>query len=93
MSYEIIGIEEQEKYIRYDPFSGDRDTDVKCREVKIVAVRKERECWMGMSPDSKRHKIVKGQLARYEKAIVDGEWCSYYVCLHCIDKWIKETIL
>lgn len=78
-------------YLRYDPFEGDRDTDVECREVKIVRVRYAHACWMGMSPDSKPHKIKKGQRARYEHALVDGSWCGYWVCLPCIDRWLKEV--
>lgn len=77
-------------YLKYDPFDGDRDTDVKCRSVLILTVRKDRDCWVGMSPDSSPHKILKGHRARFEKAIVDGKWCGYYVCLECIDKWLKQ---
>lgn len=78
-------------YLRYDPFEGDRDTDVKMQTVSIVKVRKERECWMGLSPYSKPHKIKVGQRARHERALVDGAWCGYYVCLPCIDAWLKDV--
>jgi hypothetical protein len=77
------------RYLQYDPFAGD-ESDIKCQSVKIVTVRKDRQCWMGLGPDETPHGIPKGQRARFEKAIVDGEWCSYYVCLPCIDKWLME---
>lgn len=77
--------------IKFDPFEGDRDTVIKCQTVKIVAPRQEQECWMGLGRDSTPHKIKIGENCRFEKALVDGEWCSYYVCLKCIEKWLKQV--
>lgn len=77
--------------LRYDPFAGDRDVDVKMHSVKIITLRKPHDCYMGMCPPDKPHNIERGRRARFEKALVDGEWCSYYICLDCIDKWLKES--
>lgn len=77
-------------YIRFDPGAGDMDVDIKCQEVRIVTVRKPQPCWLGMSPDRANHNIEPGQRARFEKAIVDGDWRSYYCCLPCIEKELTE---
>lgn len=79
------------KYLKYDPFDGDRDVDVRMRTVSIVRARKEHDCWVGMCPTKKQHKINVGERCRHERALVDGEWCGYYVCLPCIDSWLKES--
>lgn len=76
-------------YLRYDPFEGDRDTDIRCRTYKLVTVRKSQKCH-GLDAESHGHMIKVGERARYEKAIVDGEWCRYYVCLPCMNKWLTE---
>ena len=81
-----------EDYLRFDPFEGDRDVDVSCQSVKIVTARKEHPCWLGLSPDSKPHTIKPGGRARYEHALFEGEWCSYYVCLNCMDKWLDAVL-
>lgn len=75
-----------QQYITYDPFAGDRDTDVKCRTVKLVKVRKVRKCCEPREP----HDIKIGEHARCERAIVDGNWRSYYCCIPCMDKWFEE---
>lgn len=80
-----------EDYIRFDPFEGDRDTDVKMRTVKLIKARAEHPCWMGLSPDSSPHVIKQGEMARFEKARVEGDWCQYYVCIQCMDNWLDET--
>jgi hypothetical protein len=40
--------------------------------------------------DGKMHDIPAGTRTRHERAIVDGTWGSFYVCLACMDKWLKE---
>ena len=80
---------EDEDYLRYDPFDGDRDVEIRCRTVKLVTLRKPQKC-QGIDADSHGHPILAGQRARYEKAIVDGEWGSYYVCLGCMRNWLVD---
>lgn len=72
-----------DRYVRFDPFADDRDVDIRCRKIKLVITRKEQTClspWTG-----KPHRIPPGTRARYETAIVDGEWGRYYACTDCID--------
>lgn len=76
-------------YLQYDPFEGDRDVDIRCRTVKLVTVRKQQKCH-GLDAKFHGHEIKVGQRARHEQAIVDGEWGRYYVCLDCMDKWLKR---
>lgn len=78
-------------YVSYDPFDGDRDVDVRCRSVKIVAVRKEHVCHSSLI-DKKPHNVKIGERARVEKALVEGEWGSYYVCIPCMDRWLDEML-
>lgn len=77
-----------EQYLKYDPFEGDRDTDVKCRSAKIVKLRRPAMCFgNGETPN---HFLGKGSLARSEKAIIDGSWHRCVVCLPCIALWFDE---
>lgn len=81
----------KETYLKYDPFSDcDRDTDIRFHTEKIVKVRKEQDCMLSDLLGLPIHKIEIGQLARYDHALVDGEWGSYYSCLDCMDKWFEE---
>ena len=76
----------EERYLRYDPFSEDRDSGIKCRTVKMVTTRKTHTC---IDPnDGQLHDIPAGTRARYVHALVDGEWGQYYICVSCMDKWI-----
>jgi len=77
-------------YVRFDPFDGDRDVDVKCRRVKVVTVRRQHPCQIRGGIERKSHLIKPGERARYETALVDGQWGSYYVCLPCMDAWLAE---
>lgn len=81
---------QEEIYLENDPFSGaDMDTDIRCHTAKIVSVRKPQDCMLAqLIGDKSPHQIMPGQLARYDHAIVDGEWGSYYSCLDCMDKWL-----
>lgn len=79
---------EDERYLRCDPFQGgDRDVKIKARTVKIVTIRKPQLCFD--PANGKPHDIQPGTRARYEHALVDGEWGSYYTCLACMDKWME----
>jgi hypothetical protein len=73
-----------EAYLRYDPHGDCKESPViRCHEVRIVKTRKKHQC-LAADP----HDILPGQLARHEKALVDGEWGGFYICLPCIDEWI-----
>lgn len=76
-------------YINYDPFEGDRDVEISLRSVKIVTTRKQQQC---MRPEGGIHAIEPGTKARYEKALVDGDyWGRYYTCVECMDRWLASV--
>ena len=79
----------EETYLQYDPFEGERDVKITARTVKIVKTRKPQSC--SNPDDGKLHHIPPGTHARYEHALVDGEWGSYYSCTNCMDRWLAET--
>lgn len=80
-----------EDYLRFNPCEGDRDVDVKLRTVKLVAARKEHECFFGLAPYGDGHKIKPGDRYRYEQALIDSDyWGRYRVCLPCIDKFLRD---
>lgn len=71
-------------YINYDPFEGDIGGDVSCSTVKVVTTRKPQQC---QSPKGFHHEIPAGTRARYQTALVDGDfWGRYYTCCQCIDE-------
>jgi hypothetical protein len=74
-------------YTDYDPFAlSDRDVDIRARTVGVVKTRAPHLC--AGTPETEHHDMERGTLARCERAIVDGEWGAYYVCLECMDKWL-----
>lgn len=75
-------------YVAFDPFDGESDPDIRCRTVKLARARKEHPC-RGLERGAS-HRIWPGELHRYERAIVDGEWSDCRVCLACMDKWLTE---
>lgn len=75
-------------YLSFDPFEGDRDVDIRNKTVRIVKTRKPHPCVTVLSQE--QHTIEPGSRARYEKAIVDGRWCSYYVCIDCMNRWLDD---
>jgi hypothetical protein len=79
-------------YLRFDPFEGDRDVDIKCHTTKMVTVRKPHVCHMSLAPHEKKHNVEVGERARYEHALVEGEWGSFYVCTKCMDKWLDAVL-
>ena len=79
-----------EDFLAWDPFRDDRDTDIRQRTVKIVTTKKPHECY-GWDGRVTMHQMPVGTRARYEKAIVDGKWGSYYFCLACMERWFKEA--
>lgn len=75
-------------YLRFDPFGDDRDVKIECRTVKMVTTKKPHKC---ADPNTGTlHDIPAGTRARYEHALVDGEWGSYYCCTTCIDLWLNN---
>lgn len=80
-----------QEYINFDLFAGD-ESKVECETSKIVTCRKEHECYGSYFPDwkGKIHKIKVGDRARFDHALVEGKWCGYYLCIPCLNKWIKE---
>ncbi|MBB5547506.1 hypothetical protein [Paraburkholderia fungorum] len=82
----------ESEYVAYDPYEGD-EADIKLRTVKLVKVRKEHQCFMGAAPLGDKHTIACGDIARFEKALVDGDfWGKSYVCVPCMDKWLDDVI-
>ena len=73
--------------VSFDPFDGDRDVDIRMSSVKIVTTRTIHSC---TSPIQGLHEMKIGTRARYEKAIMDDEWVSYWTCIDCIDAFINE---
>lgn len=81
----------EEKLLSFDPFSDERDTDIKFRQVKIITTRKEHSCFFGDEHFGRPKHIIKiGEKARYEHALVDGEWGSWYACIPCVSALIEE---
>lgn len=68
------------EYLRFDPYAD--ECEVKCRTVKMVTTRKPQTCYC---PAGKVHDIPAGTRARFEHAIVEGKWASYYTCIPCCD--------
>lgn len=78
--------------LRWDPFDGDRDVDIRARTVKIVTTRKPAQC-LGWDGRDTAHAMPAGTRARVERAIVDGEWGSYYICCVCTDRWLADRAI
>lgn len=77
-------------YLSYDPFEGDMDVDIRCRQVRLLRTRTPHAC---TSIGESEHIIEPGSMARFEKAFVDrSHWGSYYTCINCLDKWLDEVI-
>lgn len=74
------------KYVREDPFDGERDTYIRCRTVTLRRARYNHLCFgLGGQQD---HGIQAGDLYRHERANVDGKWGEYKMCLACMDAYI-----
>jgi hypothetical protein len=73
-------------YIGFDQFQGE-DGELTLRSVKLVTTRKEHAC---MAPDGETHTIPAGSRARFEKALVDGDYFGhYYTCIECIERELQ----
>lgn len=74
--------------IDFDPCGGD-DCQIHCQTVKIVKTRKEHQC-LGVGGPESMHVMPPGTRARFDKALVEGQWGSYYVCAECIEKYMAS---
>ena len=85
MKNDVATLTDDER-LRFDLFASDRDNDgVRVRTSNIVTTRKPHTCRF-----SEPHEIPIGSRARFEKALVDGVWGSFYVCCACLDDWITK---
>jgi hypothetical protein len=78
-----------EDYLSEPWFEGD-EGEIACQTIKFVKVRKEHQCWLSLGKKTPEHSVQKGAHAYYEKALVDGEFVSYYMCTDCMDAWLDE---
>ena len=70
-----------DEMLDYDFFADDKDcSGILLHTAKVVTTRVEHECLF--SPET-LHVIPTGSIARVDKALVDGEWKSFYSCLAC----------
>ena len=76
----------EEMYIDSQIFSGDMDGSESNFSEKIVKVRKKHMCSIC------EKQILEGTKALRQQAIIEGNgWCSCYICLPCIEKWLEES--
>ena len=71
----------------YSLYGGPDESDIRCRTIRVVAVRKEQKC---MCPAGSGHDIQIGQRAVADRALVDEEWGTCYTCLFCLEAWEKK---
>lgn len=77
-------------YLTEPWFQGD-EANISCQTIKFVKVRKEHQCWLSLGKGNEEpHNVKKGNHAYYEKALVDGEFVSYYMCTDCMDECLDE---
>jgi len=75
-------------YTAYNWNDGDRGSDVVCHSQWIARNAKTQPCagnGAGMG-----HEVEAGERMLVQKALVDGSWCGYRLCLECCDKWLDE---
>jgi hypothetical protein len=78
-----------EQITRWDPFDGERDVDIRCQSVRVVTTRTVRQC-VGHGGRDTAHQMAPGTRARLERALVEGVWGSYYICVACMETWLGE---
>ena len=80
----------EEDYLNFSPYEGE-DGEVSCRTVKLVKANKEHDCFFGLGSYGDGHKISKGDVYRYEKELIDGDFFgSYKVCVKCMDEYLTD---
>ena len=76
----------EEMYIDSQIFAGDMDGSESNFEEKIVKTRKPHKCCVC------EKEFPSGEKMLMQKAVVDDMgWCSCYICLPCIEKWLEES--
>lgn len=76
----------EEMYIDSQIFYGDMDGSENNFSEKMVKIRKTHDCCVC------EKEIHKGTKMIMQSAIVqDIGWCSCYICLPCIEKWLEES--
>lgn len=81
----------KEEYLDEPWFQGD-ESDIRCQTIKFVKVRKEHQCFLSLGRrDVEPHNVKIGNNAYYEKALIDGQFASYYMCTDCMDAWLDEV--
>lgn len=73
-----------ETYLKYTYFC-DRDVNIRAHTEKMVKTRKPQVC--SLCSEEK----PAGRKMYCERAVVDGQWCSSYVCTPCMDPWVEEN--
>ena len=72
-----------------NPFPGEREEGVSLQRVRLVTTRSPHPCIMGLFGEA-AHEIPAGSRARYETALVDGNWGSFHMCLPCVERQIQR---
>jgi len=75
-------------YLKTNWNDSDRDIVIECHRQWIARNAKVQPC-MSNSPDG-RHAVPKGERMLVQKALVEGHWGGYRLCLECCDKWLDE---
>lgn len=76
----------EEMYLDSQIFAGDMDGSESNFSEKIVKIRKEHTCCVCES------EMPKGTKMLSQRTVVqDLGWCSCYICLPCIEKWLEES--
>lgn len=66
-------------------FIGPCESEIRCRTTKMVKIRRDQICCcVGV------HVISAGSKVRAERALVDGQWGTFYSCLPCMDSWLDH---
>lgn len=74
-------------FLSYDWWQGDKDpTPVRCASRRMVTTRRERLC---VSHDG-THICPPKTRGLHEKAIVDGAWKEWFMCIPCMSAWFQE---
>jgi hypothetical protein len=81
-------------YLRYQNVLDGRDEDIRARTTKIVTTAKPHDCCGHMlTHTNDDHVIAVGTRAFCDRALVDGSWGSYYICLLCFDVYLNSENL
>lgn len=80
---------DDESYLDYDFFAEDKDQEgIRNHSKKMIVTRSEQRC-LSDGLDG-MHQIEAGTRARFDKAVIDGVWASFYTCVRCLDRMLTE---